>query len=1165
MDSLIHQVWFVGGLSLMYVGFLFVIAIWGSHWMRPSWQPYVYSLTLAIFCTSWAFYGTVQQALTHGWILAPTYTGAIILITIGWKVMDRIIQIARQENSTTISDFISARFGHSRGVGILVALLCLLGVVPYIALQLKAVSASFQLVTLTSSVELRWFSDPTLIIAGIMAVFSILFGTRTVDSSESHQGMMLAIAFESLVKLVALMAVGLFAVYGLYDGFADLVSTAMADPLIAQTLTDYADPSVYLTHALLGAIAIIALPRHFHVAVVEYRSQRDIRAARWMFPLYLLAINLFLLPLGLAATLNQDMLESFTYITLELPLAFQQEWLALLAYIGGLSAGTSMVIISSITLATMVCNEIVLPILIRLGWQGNGTGIKSRVLLIRRVAIVGVLALAFVYYRLLSQFHNLSEIGLLAFVAIAQFAPAILIGMIWHGANRMGAYWGIGTGFAVWSYTLFLPVASSMGWGDPSLLDGPWGLAFLQPHGLLGLGELNPIVHGTFWSLMLNTLMLVIASLYHKPSFADTEQAQRFVYSTASSAPINTRRYAIHAQDLRALLQRFINPAKVSAFFEDFSNPLTGRILHRGEVDEAMLKEADRLLSSVVGRKGSALLLRNLVEDGTGQYTTLNNLVEEVSEVVLFNRDLLNSILHSLNQGITVVDEHLTLVAWNQSFASLYGFPQGHLYVGQSAEALLGHIARSGGYGDQDVDAIVAQRFKELRQREKLHYVRKTRDGRSIELSGTPIGDSLYITVYSDITEYRHIEEQLRSANEVLEQRVDERTHKLTELNHDLQKASRNKTRFLAAAGHDLVQPLNSASLFSASILNKLERRQLSSPGLVEEIMPVAQHLDQSLHSAESLLNELLEISKLDADIVRPRRQEFELDQMLDSLVEEFRPLAAQKGIELHYVRSRIGVDSDPVLLRRIIQNLLSNALRYTRTGRILVGSRRRQQQVLIQVLDTGIGIPAHELDMIFEEFHRLAAERTGADTDMHTPANTKGLGLGLSIVRRLCLLLDHPIQVISEPGRGSCFSVSIPTTIAPLASITPEENTQNTRGSGLILCVDNEQQIIDGMAMLLGDWGYQVVTASSFNRARKALAGEIPDLVIIDYHLDQGVTGLDVMAGFSQVWQQPVPCLVITADYTDEVKQGIEELGFMLLRKPVKPMALRALLHKML
>tara|TARA_R110000868_G_scaffold3038_2_gene20444 strand:- start:4646 stop:8137 length:3492 start_codon:yes stop_codon:yes gene_type:complete len=1163
MDSLIHQVWFVGGLSLMYVGFLFVIAIWGSRWMRPSWQPYVYSLTLAIFCTTWAFYGTVQQALTHGWILAPTYAGAILLITVGWKVMDRIIQIARQENSTTISDFISARFGHSRGVGILVALLCLLGVVPYIALQLKAVSASFQLVTLTSSVELSWYSDPTLIIAGIMAIFSILFGTRTVDSSESHQGMMLAIAFESLVKLVALTAVGLFAVYGLYDGFADLVNKAMAEGDIARTLTDYADPSVYLTHALLGGIAIIALPRHFHVAVVEYRSQRDIRAARWMFPLYLLAINLFVLPLGMVAMLNQDLLESFTYITLELPLAFHQEWLALLAYIGGLSAGTSMVIISSITLATMVCNEIVLPILIKFGWQGNGTGIKLRVLLIRRVAIVGVLALAFIYYRLLSQFHSLSEIGLLAFVAIAQFAPAILVGMIWHGANRMGAYWGIGTGFAVWSYTLFLPVVSDMGWVDPAFLDGPWGLAFLQPHGLLGLNELNPIVHGTFWSLMLNTLMLVIASLYHKPSFADTEQAQRFVYSTGSSGQLSSRRYAIRAQDLRALLQRFINPAKVNAFFEDFSNPLTGRILHRGEVDEPMLKEADRLLSSVVGRKGSALLLRNLVEDDTGQYTTLNNLVEEVSEVVLFNRDLLNSILHSLNQGITVVDEHLTLVAWNQRFASLYGFPQGYLYVGQSVEALLGHIARSGGYGDQNVDALVAQRFRELRNREILHYVRKTRDGRSIELSGTPIGENLYITVYSDITEYRHIEDQLRSANEVLEQRVEERTRKLTELNNDLQKASRNKTRFLAAAGHDLVQPLNSASLFSASILNKLERKQAASPGAVDEIMPVAQHLDQSLHSAESLLNELLEISKLDADIVRPRRQVFALCRVLDSLVDEFRPLAEQKGIELHYLRSSARVDSDPVLLRRIVQNLLSNALRYTRQGKILVGTRRQQQGVQVQVLDTGIGIPAHELDMIFEEFHRLEGVRNGVEP--HAPANTKGLGLGLSIVRRLCLLLDHPMRVVSEPEQGSCFSVSIPTTVAPLTATPSARDDQGERGSGLVLCIDNEQQIIDGMAMLLGDWGYQVITANSFNRARKALAGQIPDLVIIDYHLDQGVTGLDVMAGFRQVWQRQVPCMVITADYTDEVKQRIEELGFMLLRKPVKPMALRALLNKML
>ncbi len=1157
MVEYIHKVWFVGAVSLLYVAFLFVIATWGSRISRPSWQPYIYSLTLAIFCTTWAFYGTVRQAAAHGWVLAPTYLGAIVLITLGWKVFDRIIRIARQENSTTISDFISARYGHSRGIGVVVAMLCLLGIVPYIALQLKAVSASFQLVTYTTAVEFSWYNDPTFFIAAIMAVFGILFGTRTVDSSESHQGMMLAIAFESLVKLVAITAVGLFAVYGLYDGFTDVAEQAMAIPDIAQTLTDYSDPSVYLTYALVGGIAIIALPRHFHVAVVEYRSKRDIRTARWMFPLYLLLINLFVLPLGLVALLNQELLGTSSYITLRLPMVFEQNWLALFAYIGGLSAGTSMVIISSITLATMICNELILPLLIKLRWQGNDGDIKRRVLAIRRVAIGVVLLLGFVYYRLLSQFHSLSDIGVLSFVAVAQFAPAMLIGLIWHGANRAGAYWGIGVGFAVWLYTLFLPVLAGAGWIPETFMEGMWGLPFLQPHAFLGFANLDPIVHGTFWSLMLNCLALVIGSLYHEPSFADIEQAQRFVYSHGPSVQNEQKKYAIRIEDLRALLQRFLTPAKVVAFFESSSNPLTGRLLAKGQVDDGMLKSADRLLSSVVGRRGSDLLLRNLLEDHTAQYSNLNTLMDEVSEVVLFNRDLLNAVLHSLNQGITVVDENLNVVAWNQRFSSLYDFPSGYLYVGQSSEKVVRFIARSGGYGDGDVEHLVQKRMDQVIHREALHYVRKTSDGRYIELSGIPIAARLYVTVYTDITEHRHIETQLRSANEVLEERVDERTRKLVALNDDLKKANRNKTRFLAAAGHDLVQPLNSASLFSASIINKLERRRELHPELVEQVLPVAHHLDQSLHGAESLLSELLEISKLDADIVRAKRQVLPVSKVLNSLVSEFQPLMEQKGIHLRSVPCHMVVDTDPVLLRRVLQNLLSNALRYTDRGSILIGVRRRGHSAQVQVLDTGVGIPEPEQEMIFEEFHRLEPAPGSS-----SPA--KGLGLGLSIVQRLCQLLEHPISVVSCPGKGSCFSVSIPVTTVPATAMVDVAASVSVNSSGLVLCVDNEQQIIDGMKHLLSDWGYRVVAGKDTDTACQVLGEQVPALVIVDYHLDHGKTGLDAMALFKERWQQDVPCLVITADYTDEIKQRIDALGYQLLRKPVKPMALRALLNRM-
>lgn len=836
---------------------------------------------------------------------------------------------------------------------------------------------------------------------------------------------------------------------------------------------------------------------------------------------------------------------------------FDQQGLALVAFLGGFSAGTSMVIISSITLATMLCNELILPLLIKLGGLGQDAAIKHRVLTIRRIAIVVVLLFSFFYYRLLSQYHSLSEIGVLSFVAVAQFAPAMLIGLIWQGANRAGAYCGIAMGFAVWTYSLFLPVLADTGWIPASFMDGPYSIDFLRPYALLGLEGLNPTVHGTFWSLLLNAIALIIGSLYYRPGFADIEQAQRFVYRPATVTQERNRNYPISNDDLRALLQRFLTPAKVAAFFESNSNPMTGRLLRKGQVDDEMLKSADRLLRSVLGRRGSDLLLRNLMEGRPAHYSHLNALMDEVSEVVFFNRDLLNAVLQSLNQGITVVDENQNLVAWNQTFANLYQFPPGYLYVGQNASSVVRFIARSGGYGNGDTEALVNKRLQEVRDHQPLHYVRETSDGRHIELSGIPIADNLYVTVYTDITEYRQIEAQLRSANEALEVRVAERTQKLMLLNEDLKKANNNKTRFLAAAGHDLVQPLNSASLFSASIVNKLNRHKETDPSLHELLHPVAIHLNQALTSAESLLSELLELSKLDADIVRPNQRDFALRDVLDSLAGEFQPLAEQKGLNLRYVKSDLWVHSDPALLRRILQNLLSNALRYTQSGSVLLGVRRQSELLDIQVLDTGIGIPPDQQDWIFEEFHRLASGST--------IEQTKGLGLGLSIVQRLGRLLQHPVRVQSQPGKGSCFSISVPRAAqSPAAADKPVQTLADSGRTGLILCIDNEQQILDGMANLLTDWGFQVATAKDLEAARTALNQRRPTLAIVDYHLDHGQNGLDLMMELRKDWDQPVPCILATADYTDEVKQKANQLNYFLLRKPVKPLALRALVNRL-
>ena len=1169
------SVWWISVFSILYIGLLFVIALKGDKSQSNRFQPYIYSLTLAIFCTSWAFYGTVQQSINSGWLLAPTYFGAIILMTLGWRLMARIIQVAKQENTHTIADFIATRYGHSRKIAVLVSVFSLIGIVPYIALQLKAVSESFQLITGSSHNTSFWYSDPTICIALLMAIFSILFGTRNLDASEHHKGLMLAVSFESLVKLFAFITIGIYAVFFIRDGALDVYQGAMADSQLASNLSNYQQPLTYLVHALIGAIAIFALPRQFHAAVVEYSSSKDLKTARWLFPFYLLLSNLFILPIGLVGFLDFDTTPfQQQYLTLWIPLASDAKGLALLAYIGGLSAGTSMVIVASIALATMLSNEILLPLIIRskIIALEQIQDLGQFVIRLRRFSIVAVLLFAFFYYRLLTQFNVLSEIGLLSFVAVAQFAPPLILGLIWRGGNKRGAILGMTAGFSVWFYCLVIPLFVQAQWLSPNWMQGFFNLSFIRPYALLGLDGLDPIVHGTCWSLFLNCLIYVIASLYHKESFEDMTQAAKFVrenryddslqFNSSPLGQVNKTNpnvnHSISLGDLRSLLLRFINQHKVSVLLEIHSNPITGRLIDSSPASSEVLAASERLLSSVLGSPAAKLLLNRLQQGPVDSYQTFNVMLDEAYEVLHHNRSVLSSALQSISQGVCILDKELMVIAWNDKFKKLYQFPDDCLYMGASIQQLIIHIAKQGGFGPGPINALVTERVAVYHRSEHHVSVHENHHNRFIEIETNPMPQGQYITTYTDVTEQRHHEVELRLSNEKLEQRVLERTNKLSQLNQELKRVNNSKTHFLAAAGHDLVQPLNSASLFASSLihrLNRLESKQEKQE--THELIILANSLEQSLDNAELLLSELLEISKLDADVIKPNVCDFELEQIMAPLISEFHLISKEKGLNFRWISSNLSIKSDPRLLRRILQNLLSNAIRYTPQGKVLLGIKRHQGLLRIQVWDTGIGIETEQLDKIFDEFHRL---------DNIDNSFEKGLGLGLSIVQRLCRLLDHPIKVESIQGKGSVFSLDIPISVEQPRHIDADEEAQPELGtSQLIACIDNEVQIIQGMRSLLSDWGYQVVVAQDSNELIHRLKGRTPDVLIVDYHLDFNITGLEAYLSLSKLWLSQIPCMVITADYTQEVEDNISKAGLVMLKKPVKAMALRSQLNQLL
>jgi signal transduction histidine kinase len=518
---------------------------------------------------------------------------------------------------------------------------------------------------------------------------------------------------------------------------------------------------------------------------------------------------------------------------------------------------------------------------------------------------------------------------------------------------------------------------------------------------------------------------------------------------------------------------------------------------------------------------------------------------------------LLQGAIENITQGISVVDQSLRLVAWNPRYIELFDYPEGLVYLGRPIAEIIRFNAERGLLGGGAVEEHVNKRLHWMRQGTAHSSERTFPNGRVIELIGNPMPGGGFVMSFTDITEFREAERALKAANEGLEQRVAERTHELSQLNQALgeakahaEAANQSKTRFLAAVSHDLMQPLNAARLFSAALSHQHD-------GLPRETQELVRHLDSSLHSAEDLISDLLDISRLENGRITPARSPFALNSLFDTLGAEFKVLASEQGIDFRLRGSQLRVDSDIKLLRRVLQNFLTNAFRYAK-GRVLLGVRREGGQLRLEVWDRGPGIPEDKRKVIFEEFKRLDSHQTRAE---------KGLGLGLAIADGLCRVLDHPLQVRSWTGRGSVFSVSVPLARTALAA-PPRVDGQELNGQPLtgsqVICIDNEDSILTGMHSLLSRWGCQVWTARNRLECEHLLSEDVrPQLALVDYHLDEGETGTELMAWLRSELGEPLPGVVISADGRPELIAAVHAAGLDYLAKPVKPAALRALLSR--
>ncbi len=1152
------EVWSLFLISAIYVAVLFALAAHGDRRAAagPSRKPWTYSLALGVYATSWTFYGAVGRAATSGWDFLPIYLGPMLVFLFAERFLARLIQLSKRYNITSIADFIGARYGRNQRLAMFVTVVAVIGVVPYIALQLKAVAFGFELLAHGRGEAITndlLFDNGALFVAALLAAFAILFGTRQVVASENHHGMMLAIAFESTVKLLAFLAVGLFVCYQVYDGFGDAWSHAL-DRLAAQAdARDGRWQAGFAVQTLLAAAAVLCLPRQFHVTVVENADVGDLNRARWVFPLFLLAISLFVLPIASAGLDRLQPGASGDTFMLALPLSQGQGWLALIAYLGGFSAATSMVIVETIALSTMISNELVLPVLLgskrfRLAERGDLSGLVKN---IRRAAIIAIIAAAYLYYRIYTGPGSLTAIGLLSFAAVAQFVPAIVGGVLWRGGSHAGAQAGLLIGFGLWLYTLLLPAL--LAGGDSSLLsDGPLGVGWLRPQALFGLAGLDDISHGTLWSLGFNTLAYLLTPLLFKPGLRERLQAGRFleVPSAARAARESSMKIAATVGDLLVLLERFFGAERARSELELHARRL-GRPTPKPDdrVSSEQARHIEHLLSGALGASSARLVLGSALGGRDMQLEDMIRLLDETAHEIQFNRELLRASLEHLSQGVSVVDKDLCLVGWNRRYLELLDYPDGLIRVGRPIEDVFRYNAERGLLGPGDVEAQIERRLSHLRAGTPNSHERRMPDGRVIEVRGSPMSGGGYVTSYSDVTAYKQAQQALEVVNEQLEERVSERTAALVEARGVAERANRAKSRFLATVTHDLVQPLNAARLFVTSI---------DRDAVPADTARVIGQVESSLHAAENLISALLDISRLDADAQPVRREHFPVDRVLAPLANEFAALARARGLAFRFVPSSVIVETDPALLRRILQNFLSNAVRYTRSGRVLFGCRRRADGIEIGVWDTGPGIPAERQPEIFEEFRRL---EVGQDFD-------HGLGLGLSIADRLSKLLHHPLALRSNVGRGSCFSIVLPlgdrASIAPLRPAPVARSTDRLHGR-LVFCLDNEEATLDALGALLGRWGCRVIVARNADEAYACglPGGEVPDLALIDFHLGEGTSGIEVMAELRRRWGVAVPAIVLTADPTEAARNAASAAGHARLPKPVKPAALRALMSR--
>ncbi len=1117
-------------------------------------NPWVYSFSIAVYCTSWTYYGSVGRAVTGGIEFLAAYIGPTLMALLWWLVLRKMIRISKLHRITTIAAFISSRYGKSLALSCLVTVIAIVGIMPYISLQLKAVSSSldiiihFPLQRTQPQIAYVW-ADPALYVAMLMVVFTIFFGARHLDASERHEGMVAAIAFESLIKLMAFVAVGLFVVYGIHSGLGDIFEKARELPRL-ETLFAFEGEgySNWTLISFLSMMAIMFLPRQFQVMVVENIDENHVKQAMWIFPLYLLVINIFVLPIALGGMLlyPEGGVNPDTFV-LVLPMIENNHLLTLIVFIGGLSAATSMVVVATIAMSTMVSNDLLLPILVRVRFLGlsQQKDLSGLILGIRRVTIGVIILLGYLEYRLIGNSFDLVSIGLISFAAVAQFAPAILGGIFWKGGTRLGALTGLLGGFFLWLYTLFLPAMAKSGWLSMGFIDnGPWDIALLKPYQLFGLTGGDWLAHGSFWSLTVNVGCYICVSLLtsHR-GIVEERQAEAFVDVLQNEKEEILYKDTFSIEDVEVLLSRFLGPERAGTALSAYAETHNGKI----ETSSELASYTEKLLAGSIGAASTRIVLRSVFQEisvvaGNGYAKEALRESETRFQTILDNTPAMVYLKNTAYQYILV----------NPQFETLFML-DGEEVVGQTDEDIFPEETAKCFFNN---DRRVIETGLPIQVEEEVSVEGVLLTYLSIKFPLFDAAGAIYgvCGISTDITQRKCTEQELEEYRNHLEELVTRRTLRLEEQTDQLRQAmevvedaNRSKSDFVANMSHEIRTPMNGVigltNLLLDTELNTTQRHYLET-------------VKKSGESLLTIISDILDFSKIEAGKLELEILDFDLQALLDDFKDMMSWRAERKDLEFICSASPdipVYLRGDPGRIKQVLVNLVGNAIKFTEKGEVAVKVRLEEEtddEVVLHfsIRDTGIGVPEDVQSMLFESF---------TQADSTTTRRYGGTGLGLAISKRLCQLMEGRIGAKSDRSVGAefWFTASFEKQDDPAKELPWLQDIQGVR----ILVVDDNPTNRDILSHQLQKWGAEVFETqggeSGFVMLKESVSKGKPFEIAI---LDMQMPGVDgeklgkMIRAEKQLDSLKLVMMTSMREYGDI--QKFEDIGFTAyLVKPVR------------